>query len=83
MSTETEQEDEKYYAAMKEMFKSEGWKYFTEELRENAHVISDLQNVSDEKDLFHKRGKLDTIGLILNFPDTLRRAEEDHDESPE
>ena len=82
MSTETEQEDEKYYAAMKEMFNSEGWTYFTEELRENAHVISDLQNVSDEKDLFHKRGKLDTIGLILNFPDTIKRAEEEQDESP-
>ena len=82
MSTK-EQENEKYFAAMKEMFNSEGWKYFTEELRENAHVISDLQNVSDEKDLFHKRGKLDTIGLILNFPDTLKRAEEEQDESPQ
>ena len=73
----TAQEDEKYFAAMKEMFNSEGWQYFIKDLQENVYVISDLQAVSSENDLFHKRGKLDAMGLIINFPETLRRAEEE------
>jgi len=81
MSVSTE--DELYFAALKEMFKTEGWSYFTKELLDNATLIGDLQQVSDEKDLFYKKGKLDTIGLILNFPETIRRAEEEEAEIDE
>jgi competence protein ComGF len=78
-----EEDNEEYFAAMKQMFQSDGWQYFIDDLRENVHLINDLQMVTDEKDLFHKKGKLDTIGLILNFPETIKRAEEDLDESPQ
>lgn len=69
--------DEDYFAEMKTLFQTKGWDYFITDLMDNVEIMNNLQDVTDEKDLFIKQGKLAAIGLIVNFPDTIRRAEED------
>ena len=73
---------EEYYAELKMMFQSAGWDLLCEELLNNVQVINNLQSVQDQRDLDYKRGQLAAIGVILNFPDTIQRAElEENQES--
>ncbi len=73
---------EEYYAELKLMFQSNGWDLLCEELLNNVQVINNLQSVQDQRDLDYKRGQLAAIGVILNFPDTIQRAElEENQES--
>jgi hypothetical protein len=81
MSEEITQEE--YFAEMKMMFRSRGWELFTKELWDNANNINNIQDIKDVDDLWRRRGQLDTIGTILNFEDTILRAEQEADESPE
>ena len=69
-------DDEEYFEHMKEMFQCKGWSILQEELRDNAHSINNLQDVTDTDDLFFKKGKLAAIGLLINFPESIRLAEE-------
>ena len=72
---------EEYYGGLKMMFTSQGWALFQAELLEQAELIGDLQVVTDARDLHYRQGQLATIGTILNFQDTIRRAEEELNES--
>jgi len=73
---------EEYYAELKMMFQSTGWDLLCDELLNNVQVINNLQSVQDQRDLDYKRGQLAAIGVILNFPDTIQRAElEENQES--
>ena len=69
--------DEEYFGELKVMFQTRGWRIFTAELFDNAEFINDLQDVKCTNDLHYRKGKLDSIGTILNFEDTIKRAEED------
>ena len=77
MGHNTEVSDEEYFGELKMMFNTRGWEIFTNELMDNVALIGDIQNCSDEKDLYYKQGQLASIGVILNFPDTIKRAEAD------
>ena len=69
--------DEDYYAYLKEMFNTQGWQVMLAEMEANVALIDDLQNVSNEKDLYFKQGQLASIGVMLNFQATIKRAEEE------
>ena len=75
--------DEDYFAHMKQMFNSPGWQIYKVELSDMAYHLNNIQDVTDEKDLWIRRGRLDQIGLALNFEDTIKRAEEEADEGSE
>ena len=70
-------EDEDYYAYLKEMFNTQGWQIMLAEMEANVALIDNLQNVSNEKDLYFKQGQLASIGVLMNFQSTLKRAEEE------
>lgn len=73
--------DEEYFAELKLMFQTKGWAYLVHDLMENVSVINNLQDVIDDKDLYLKQGKLAAIGLIVNFPEAIKRAEEEADKA--
>ena len=73
---------EEYYGEMKLMFRSKGWDFLLDELRENARVINNLQSVKDDKDLYFKQGQMATIATLLTFEETLKMAETEEREDP-
>lgn len=78
--------DEEYFGHLKLMFQSTGWAIVLAELRDNVRFIDDIQNTKDERDLDYRRGQLATIATLLNFEETIARAEKDlseHEDSPE
>lgn len=77
----TDVTNEEYYAELKLMFLSKGWEFMREELINNAQVINNVQSVQDQRDLDYKRGQLAAIGVILNFPEAIERAELEEQQS--
>jgi hypothetical protein len=77
-------DQETYLAEMKTLFRTPGWEIFIAEIWDNVNRIDKVENVSSADDLFYRKGQLAALGLILNFEETLKRAEEEEtDEGPE
>jgi hypothetical protein len=74
--------DEQYFGEMKLMFNTLGWKTYMIELREQADLINDVQLTSSNDNLNYRKGQLATIASLLNFEDTIKRAENESNEDP-
>lgn len=78
--------DEEYFAEMKLMFHTNGWKILMLELADQAALINDVQDLTSGRELYRAKGKLEAIGKILNHEELLARFEKDNevdkDESP-
>jgi hypothetical protein len=74
---------EHYFAEMKALFATEGWRIFQLELRDQAMDLNDLQSTKSLEDLWMRKGQLSAIGQILNCEDTLKRVEADEAEDEE
>jgi len=74
--------DEIYFGELQVMFNTKGWKILMLELTENAHTLNDLQRVKSTEELYFRQGELAQLGRLLNFEDTLERAQEEESENP-
>jgi len=72
--------DEDYFGHMKIMFHTEGWQILMEELKVNAQVIGDIQDIPTWEVLCFNKGQLQAIGKLLNFENTLAQVELEGDE---
>ena len=77
-----EKETEKHYEALVDMFATEGWKMFTDELRNNAVQINSVEATKDKNDLYFRKGQLNVISFMLNMESTVEHLiNEDSDDS--
>jgi hypothetical protein len=63
-----------YFDQYFDLFASQGWKQFIEDMEDNRTLISDLMTVKDANDLFYRKGQLDTLNRIVNFQDSIENA---------
>jgi len=77
MSTETDNELEKYYETLIDVFLTEGWKVLLEDFEDSAESLRDLVTCKTEKELHYRQGQLDIIGKLLRFEDGIRNSYED------
>lgn len=75
--------NEEYYGQLKLMFASLGWQYLMTEMAADSHLLNDVQSIRTNDQLLTTQGKLEVMGTLLNFEETVRRLEEENDESPE
>jgi hypothetical protein len=75
--------DEQYFAAMKMMFNTDGWIILIQELTDSAALINDVQDIHTLENLHFIKGQLSTLGRILMFQETLKRAEAEAAEAAE
>jgi len=71
---DTNKELEKYYENMLQMFRTEGWKTFTEDLLTNAQGINSVEATKDDKDLYFRKGQLYVLTTLLNLEEQVRDA---------
>lgn len=76
-----EREEEKYYQALKDMFRTEGWKVLMDELRNNAIQINSVEVTKDNKDLHFRKGQLNILAFMLNMESTVEHYIEDSNDS--
>tara|TARA_R100001530_G_scaffold10328_3_gene10230 strand:+ start:55 stop:309 length:255 start_codon:yes stop_codon:yes gene_type:complete len=64
----TNTELEKYHRSYEDMFRSEGWKNYLEDIKNSAEVLNSIEACADEKDLYFRKGQLAVIATVLNLP---------------
>tara|TARA_R110002012_G_scaffold4281_4_gene19704 strand:- start:259 stop:480 length:222 start_codon:yes stop_codon:yes gene_type:complete len=57
-----------------DLFSSEAWTIFTEELTDMAQSLENIQTIEDEKTLFLRRGQVDILNMIINLEETTKLA---------
>lgn len=70
MDKDTQQYFDRYF----DMFASEGWKQFIEDMEGNRDLMSDLMTVKDANDLYYRKGQIDVLNRMVNFQDSIENA---------
>lgn len=66
-----DRETEKHYQALKDTFRTEGWKILMDELKNNALQINSVEVTKDVDDLNFRKGQLNILAFILNMESTI------------
>lgn len=66
-------EEEKYYNNYFDLFRSEGWKQFLEELEDRVDAY-EIGYLKDEKDLYKVQGELSIIRLLLGLEEFINQG---------
>ena len=73
-----DQELQRYYENLLQLFTQDGWKDFIEDIKGNSDVLSDILTITDEKQLWYRRGQLEASNRILSYESTIKNAYEDN-----
>jgi len=57
-----------------ELFEMPGWKDLMEELQNMESSVRDVDTMTDEKDLWHAKGQLQQLGLVLSLESAAKIA---------
>ncbi|MAI23022.1 MAG: hypothetical protein CL828_03105 [Crocinitomicaceae bacterium] len=64
---EEDKKFEEYVFEMRNLFRSEGWKYFINDVETSIKNINSLETTKDSEDLFFKKGQLLVMNNCLNL----------------
>ena len=73
MDTQTET----YFRHLKDMFNSEGWKIFIDDIKQGALNVNSVELTKDEQDLFFRKGQLAVMANILNIETQVAAAQQE------
>jgi|TARA_R110000851_G_scaffold223084_1_gene375980 hypothetical protein len=76
-----EPELELYYRNLRQMFMTEGWKTFIEDVKVNAEMVNSIEFSKDIEDLYTRKGQLLVMSNILNLENQIDIAEKQQLES--
>ena len=76
-------ETETYFRNLNEMFRSEGWKIFLDDIRQGVASINSVELTKDEQDLFFRKGQLAVMANILNVEAQVAAAQAEAEEDAE
>jgi hypothetical protein len=66
-----------YFDRYFDLFASQGWKQFIEDMEDNRTLMSDLLTVKDANDLYYRKGQLEVLNRIVNFQLAIENAFEE------
>ena len=66
----------KYYEDYADLFMTDGWKQFQEDIQAAAFTIN-IMSLNDAKDLHISQGKLDVFQRLLNWQNSIENAYEE------
>ena len=66
--------DKEFLEKRIDLFSSEAWSLFTEELTQMAQSLENIQTIEDEKTLYLRRGQVDILNMIINLEETTKLA---------
>jgi len=74
--------DEQFLKDRLELFETEGWLDLMEELKNIERSVRDVDTMNDEKDLWHAKGQLYALGLIISLENSTKLAMEQSETTP-
>ena len=72
-----DKETQDYFDRYFDLFASQGWKQFIEDMEDNRTLMSDLLTVKDANDLYYRKGQLEVLNRIVNFQLAIENAYEE------
>jgi len=60
-------ETEIYFRHLNEMFRTEGWQIFLDDIKQGVDVVNSVELTKDEQDLYFRKGQLAVMANILNI----------------
>jgi len=67
----------KYYENLLELFNTEGWKQFQEDISDNMEILQDITTIPDEKQFWFRRGQIEAVSRILSYEQAIINSYED------
>jgi len=74
--------DKQFYDDRLRLFSTEGWLDLKEELKNIEDRVKDISTIEDEKALWHAKGQLHILGLLLSLEDAAKLAMEQLETAP-
>ena len=66
--------DEEFLKDRLDLFETEGWRDLMDQMTNMETSVRDVDTMNDEKDLWHAKGQLQQLGLILSLESATRIA---------
>ena len=66
--------DEQFLKDRLELFETEGWLDLMAELKDMEISVRDVDTMNNEKDLWHAKGQLQQLGLLLSLESATKLA---------
>ena len=60
-------ETETYFRNLNDMFRTEGWQIFLDDIKQGAVSVNSIELAKDEQDLYFRKGQLAVMANILNI----------------
>ena len=70
---------EAYFRKMNALVRSDGWKELLVEFDDLLDVLNEVSSINDEKELFYRKGQIDTINRLCNLEFELEAAQEEYE----
>jgi len=67
-------DDREFLEKRLDLFSTEAWDLFTEELTSMAQSLEKIQTIDDEKTLYLRRGQVDMLNMVINLEETTKLA---------
>jgi len=74
--------DEQFLKDRLDLFETEGWIDLVEELKIIESSVRDVDTMNSEKDLWHAKGQLQQLGLLLSLESATKIAVEQSETTP-
>jgi len=74
--------DKQFYDDRLRLFATEGWLDLKQELQNIEDRVKDISTIEDEKALWHAKGQLHILGLLLSLEDAAKLAMEQLETAP-
>ena len=74
--------DEQFLKDRLDLFETDGWLDLMEELKNIEISVRDVDTMNNEKDLWHAKGQLRTLGLLLSLESATKIAVEQSETTP-
>lgn len=72
-----ERELQQYYENLLDLFTRDGWKQFIEDISDNAELLTNINTITNEKELWFRRGQLEAVERILSYEVAIKNSYED------
>lgn len=66
-----------YYEKLLELFSTDGWKQYIEDISDNIEHLMDITTIPDEKQFWFRRGQIEAAQRILAYESSIKNSYED------
>lgn len=68
---------QEYYESLLNLFTTDGWKKFQEDMRTSFDNLNNIQTIHSEEEFWLRKGQINTLSFIVNYENAAKAAYEE------